>query len=233
MRLIAIDAALRACSVAVRDDGGLRAHDFVLRRRGHGDILAPMIRDVVAESGMGFRQLDAVVVTIGPGSYTGVRIGLAAARGLALAADCAIIGVTTLETVARAAADADGDMQAGMPIGVCLETQRREIYVQHFDPRLTPTCEPAAMLPEAARALFSSAPLLLAGDAAERVREALFAADPDVVSIAPGHGQPDAEIVARIAAERFATVDPAGQRDTPRPLYLRPPSVTVTAANKR
>ena len=190
-----------------------------------------MVRTVMAEAGMEFNALGAVAVTVGPGSYTGVRVGLAAARGLALAAGCAVLGVTTLEAVARAAHDASDTDAGAQPMLVCLETQRSDIYLQLFDPDLAPIGEPAAGPLDAVRALAPHGPLVLAGDAAERAHSLLDGGDAWTIRIAPGHGQPDAAVVAQIAAERLAT---AGRhRDTPRPLYLRPPSVTVTAANLR
>lgn len=232
MMILALDAALSGCSVAVRDDARLLAHDFAVGRRDRAaDVLMPMVRDVMAAAGVEYSALDAVAVTQGPGSYTGVRVGLAAARGLALAAGCAALGVTTLEVVARAARDALGADAGAPPILVCLQTQRADIYLQLFDAELAPVSEAAAGPIEVVRTLAPHGKLILAGDAAEQAGRLLDGDEARRIRIAPGVGQPDATVVAAIAAERLATASPPS--DTPQPLYLRPPSVTVTAANRR
>jgi tRNA threonylcarbamoyladenosine biosynthesis protein TsaB len=103
MNLLAFDSAQAACSAAVRRDSTLAARRFARMERGHAEALMPMIVAVLADAGIGFPALDAVAVTVGPGSYTGIRVGLAAAKGIALARGIPLIGVTTLEAVARAA----------------------------------------------------------------------------------------------------------------------------------
>ena len=87
MRVLAIDTALAACSAAVFDtqQGGIIARESLPMLRGHAEALMPLIRRIMDEAGTAFRDLDRVVVTTGPGSFTGLRVGIAAARGIALA----------------------------------------------------------------------------------------------------------------------------------------------------
>src|ERR1700735_3312874 len=98
MRLLAIDTALAACSAAVFDtrQGGIIARESLPMFRGHAEALMPLIRRIMDEAHTAFRDLDRVVVTTGPGSFTGLRVGIAAARGIALAADKPAGGAASL-----------------------------------------------------------------------------------------------------------------------------------------
>ena len=131
--------------------------------RGHAEALMPMIVAVLADAGIGFPALGAVAVTIGPGSYTGIRVGLAAAKGIALARGIPLIGVTTLEAVARAARD----QRPGAPVLVVLETKRADLYVQGFAADLAPLAPPLAIAPDAVRVPHGA---LIAGDGAPRIK---------------------------------------------------------------
>lgn len=102
MIVLAIDSALDACSVAVTRDGETLAHVSEQMNRGQAERLAPMVRDVAAQAGVSFDQIDRVAVTTGPGSFTGVRVGLSFARALALSLDKPCLGVSTLEALALA-----------------------------------------------------------------------------------------------------------------------------------
>lgn len=211
MNLLAFDSAQAACSAAVWRDGAVAARRAARMERGHAEALMPMVVATLADAGIGFAALDAVAVTVGPGSYTGIRVGLAAGKGIALARGIPLIGVTTLEAVARAA----GPERAGAPVYVALETKRADLYVQAFDATLRPLGPAAAIAPEAACV---PAGALVAGDGAVRLK-ARLAARGDV-AFARGDGIVDAAVVAEIAAARGASGPVA-------PLYLRPPDVTL------
>ena len=211
MNLLAFDSAQAACSAAVRRDGTLAARRFAHMERGHAEALMPMIVAVLADAGIGFPALDAVAVTIGPGSYTGIRVGLAAAKGIALARSIPLIGVTTLEAVARAARD----QRPGAPVLVVLETKRADLYVQGFTADLAPLAPPAAIAPDAVRVPPGA---LIVGDGALRLKQHI--AGRSDLTFADGDGIVDAAVVAAIAAER----GPSGPVS---PLYLRPPDVTM------
>lgn len=221
MRILALDTAAAACSVALWRDGGVPARRSAAMARGHAEALMPMVLEVLGEGG--FTGLDLIAVTVGPGAFTGLRIGLAAARGMALAGGLPCLGVTSLEAVARAVGDLDGG--AG-PLLVALESKRADLYVQVFGPDLEPLDSPRAVLPEDLAGLAGLVPgerVAVAGDAAGRAAEALGEAGvAAVLSAAPGI--PDAAVVAAIAAGRWR---PGAPLAPPSPLYLRPPDAIV------
>src|SRR5580693_9283048 len=102
MRVLAIDTALGACSAAVLDtaDGGIVASESLAMARGHAEALMPLVARVMQTACLAFHDLDRVVVTTGPGSFTGLRVGIAAARGLGVATGLPVIGVSTLSAYA-------------------------------------------------------------------------------------------------------------------------------------
>ncbi len=100
MRVLAIDTALEACGAAVIEDGAVRAQAQEFMAKGQAERLAPMVREVFDGAGCAPRDVERIVVTVGPGSFTGVRVGLAFARGLAVALAKPCIGIATLEALA-------------------------------------------------------------------------------------------------------------------------------------
>src|SRR6266508_1091530 len=102
MLILAIDTALDACAAAVLDTsaGGVIAQESQAMKRGHAEALMPLIARVMKASGVAFAALDRIAATTGPGSFTGLRVGLSAARGIALAAGKPVVGVTTLTAFA-------------------------------------------------------------------------------------------------------------------------------------
>lgn len=105
MLVLGIDTSLDACSVAIVRDGETLAHLREAMARGQAERLAPMVRDTATAAGVGFEQLDRVAVTTGPGSFTGVRVGLSFARALALSIGKPCVGVSTLEALALEAGE--------------------------------------------------------------------------------------------------------------------------------
>lgn len=141
MRTLAIDCATEACSVALFDGAELVAGDWRLLGRGHAEALVPMI---AALPGKGRAQ--RIAVALGPGSFTGLRVGLAAARGLALAWGAELVGYPTLTLVAAMARD-----QAGkQPVGVAMTGGHGEWFVQDFAADGAPAGAVASRRPEAA-----------------------------------------------------------------------------------
>lgn len=215
MRVLAIDTALANCAAAVLDDGAGSACFEACGEeigRGHAERLMDMIGEVMAETSTPFSALDRVAVTVGPGSFTGLRVGLAVARGFGLVLGKPVVGVTTLAAIARSCAPVDG----GAPLLVALPGKGDEVYCQQFDASGAPAGEPgvrtvsdlAATLPGDIR---------LAGSASDKVAGECGLSTDRILSL---RGFP----CIRDVAELGITADPA--RSSPSPLYLRPPDAT-------
>lgn len=145
LRLLAFETSGAALSAAVAEGGRLVACRHEDRVRGHAERLLPMLQQVLATAGWGWRSIELVVVTLGPGNFTGLRAGIAVARGLSLALGCPALGLGTLEVMAQAEAGRQPD--AG-PMQALLDARRGEVYAQPFADDLTPLDEPR-LLPEA------------------------------------------------------------------------------------
>ena len=235
MNLLGFDSACAACSAAVLRDDRIAAHSFRAMGRGHVEALVPMAAAVMADAGLEFSDLDFLAVTVGPGSFTGLRAGLAAAQGISRALGIPLLGVTTLQAVAFAAVRDTKDVPAGARLAVALETRRADLYLQSFDFDLSPLADASSVLPQDGAAMLPDCPVVLAGDGAARLNEALAKPGP-VVKIAPGPGLPDARDVACIAARRVATGEidrDDGNASHLRPVYLHPPHVTMPKAQGR
>ena len=215
MRVLAIDTALANCSVAVLDNGTETACYGAFGEeigRGHAERLMDMIGEVMAETSTAFSDLDRVAVTVGPGSFTGLRVGLSVARGFGLVLGKPVVGITTLAAIARAEARKDG---AG-PVLVALTGKGDEVYCQLFDDGGWPLGEAgvrtlsdlAASLPEDVR---------LAGSAAAKLAGVLNLSEDRILSTCGFPG-------IRDVAELGLTADPVVS--SPSPLYLRPPDAT-------
>src|SRR5271167_3769575 len=124
MKILAVDTALGACSAAILDDETVLAHRFVAMERGHAEALAPMVDEAMREAGMAFAKLDRLAVTTGPGTFTGQRVGLAFMRGLRVALNKPLAGITTLEAMVAAAFD---EVRASL-VAVLHEAKRGEVY---------------------------------------------------------------------------------------------------------
>ena len=216
-RLLALDCAGAACSAAVWCDGALSAARHAVMARGQSERLVPMVETVMAESGLGYEALDAIAVTCGPGGFTGVRIGLATARGLALASGRPLLGFSNFAVLAAAVSEPE---RSGRALAVTIDAKRADLYVEARDAAGTVLLEATALLPEDLDAGLPDGPLLLAGDAAETARAALEASGREVAVAGNAH-HADAAVLARLAAG----VEPDGSH-APRPIYLRPPDVS-------
>lgn len=174
-----------------------------------------MIAEVMREAGLGFADLTKIAVTNGPGSFTGVRAGVAAARGLALGCGAPVISVTSLEVMAMACVEALGEPERRDGFLVAHDARRGELYVQSFDQFGRALSEPALATPREA-AILAGKPGLAAGSGA-----ALVAAEArhlgETVRTALPALLPDARHLAHLALTREADGKPVS------PLYLRAP----------
>ena len=214
MRVLAIDTALAACSAAVLDTehGGIVAAESLPMTRGHAEALMPLVARVMHQAGIAFSDLDRVAVTTGPGSFTGLRVGIAAARGIALAADKPAVGLSTL-TAYAAPHMAEDD---SVPVVAAIDARHGHVYLQVFGPGGRTLSAPRlAPLREAVQAA-SAAPACIVGSAAQSVAAGLSQADAEPAAV-DARPAPDIAWVARIGAGL-----PEGQ-SPPRPQYLRAP----------
>ena len=214
MLILAIDTALDACAAAVLDTGTGRliAQELQAMKRGHAEALMPLIARVIKASGIAFTALDRIAVTTGPGSFTGLRVGLSAARGIALAANKPVVGLTTL---AAYAAPVVGQ-NTGQPTISAIDARHDQVYFQVVGGDGTSLIRPrVAPIDEALAASRFGAPHLV-GNAANILADRWQAdAPPFQVDAQPA---PDIGWIAWLGA---AIIDP----DTApaRPFYLRAP----------
>jgi tRNA threonylcarbamoyladenosine biosynthesis protein TsaB len=219
LRVLAIDSALDQSAVAIYDADLqiVLASRAVPMQRGHAEMLLPMIEEVLGAAGIGFSGLDRIAVTIGPGSFTGLRIGISAARGLALALSIPVVGVSTFAAFAAPFIA----FEPRRPVAVILDAKNAQAYLQEFDSEGTALAAPLALpLADVPKALVQPA-LIIIGTAAQPVLIPAKAQGKDV-HLAPCGPGPDIAMVARLGA--LADADSA----PPRPLYVRPPSASVS-----
>lgn len=225
MIVLGLDTAQAACSAALLKDGRLLAARHQPMQAGHAEALAPMVVDLLAEAGLAPAALNRIGVTIGPGTFTGLRIGLAFARALGGALECPVVGVTTLAALAAGAARRRPGAGAYL---AAIDARRQEIYVQLFAGDLAPLSEPALLpvesLEPVAAALTPAARLVAAGTGAALALAALSCEG----EIDADGTLPAAEDVAHLAA---ALADPANA--PARPLYLRAPDAKLLAPRRR
>lgn len=207
MIVLGLDTCLSACSVAVLDGERVLAHLAEPMARGHQERLAPMAEAAMAQAGVAFADLARIGATVGPGSFTGLRVGVAFAKGLSSALGVPAVGVGALEALAASA--------AGLSAAV-IDARRDQVYLQLFEdgqalmaPDVLSTGTAAARLAE----LAMGRPLSLVGSGAPLLAQA--APHAQVLALEGC----DARLVARLAARRPATPI--------RPLYLRAPDAKL------
>ncbi len=207
MRILAFDCAGAQCAAAIVADGRTLAEKRIASDRGHAQLLMPLLVELVAEAGLRFGDIDRFAVTTGPGSFTGIRVALAAAHGLALGTGKPIVGVTVFDVIAAQAAAA----RTFPRLLVAIDSRRAEIFVQLFDAAGIAQSEPAMLAPAAVTGWIGRGPVTLAGDGAAMLAPHLpSAGNLELPSLV------DPAVLARLAASCPAELPPA-------PFYLRPP----------
>jgi tRNA threonylcarbamoyladenosine biosynthesis protein TsaB len=203
--VLALDTCLASCSTALARDGETLGWRREAMLRGHQERLAGMTGEVVKAAGLDFAAVDRIGVTVGPGSFTGLRVGLAFAKGLALALDRPCVGVTTLEALA-AGVEGEG------PRAAVIDAGRGRVYLQTFAGEAA-TSGPDILFLELAIARLAeidpSGEITLTGPGAHLLDGAL----PRARTV--DNAAPDPRVVARLALNAPLV--------RPRPLYLRPP----------
>ena len=222
MRILAIDTATSSCSVALWWDGTVVSARKEKMSRGQAEALVPMIHNVLEEAKVMAKDLDLLAVTVGPGAFTGLRIGLATARGIALAAHIPCLGLTTTEVIAHGVKASV--WQQGTLL-VALDSKRKDIYAQAFQIGLKPIKEACAIDPAILGEwlLGAPGPFHVVGDARLQATSALIEAGHEPIIIESPE-VPDGSVLAELASQRWTRGDIL---ETPLPLYLRPPDVKL------
>ncbi len=223
MRVLAIDTALEACAAAVLDteSGVIAAHESLPMLRGQAEALMPLVKRVMERAGLTFAALDRVAVTTGPGSFTGLRVGIAAARGIGLAASKPVVGLSTLAAFAAPFIAADDTM----PVVAAIDARHGQVYLQVFGPgRRTIVAPRLCSLREALHAAAGGAPHLT-GTAATLLAAAWPKGEKPPSKVEQ-RSAPDIDWVARLGAAANEAASP------PKPLYLRAPDAQLQDASQ-
>jgi tRNA threonylcarbamoyl adenosine modification protein YeaZ len=216
MRILVVDSALADCLACVVQDAAVRAHRRVAAARGQASVLPVLVDEVLREAGVKAPQLDLIAATVGPGSFTGIRGGLALAHGIGVAAGVTVIGVTVGEALAEALPRL-GQRELWVAIG----SRRGRVFLSRAgtdDGRFAAFGLDALPLPE------RHAAVAVAGDAAIPVAAFLAARERDVMLT--DARQPQGRQVALVAARRFAGDLPPLPAQ---PLYVDPPEAKPPA----
>jgi tRNA threonylcarbamoyladenosine biosynthesis protein TsaB len=214
MLILAIDTALDACSAGVLDTrvSKLIAQESLPMKRGHAEALMPLIARVMKQASLAFTALDRIAVTTGPGSFTGLRVGLSAARGIALAAGKPIVGVTTLTAYAAPIVSANG----AAPVISAIDARHDHVYVQVVAGDGSPLMSPrVAAIEEVFAARRFGVPHLV-GNAAGILADRWPADAPSPFEV-DAQPAPDIAWVGWLGAAVSPDIAPA------RPYYLRAP----------
>jgi tRNA threonylcarbamoyladenosine biosynthesis protein TsaB len=214
MRVLAIDTALAGCSAAVLDlhRGGIVASETLSIARGHAEALIPLIARVMQHSVMEFAELDRIAVTTGPGSFTGLRVGISAARAIALAATKPAIGLSTLAGFA-APLIADDDSTNVVAV---IDARHAHVYLQIFGRGGRTLVAPRiATLRDAVR-LAVNGPARVVGSGAAMLAAA-WPKEAEPPLLVDDRGAPEIAWIARLGAAAAEGHGP------PKPLYLRAP----------
>ena len=210
MRGLAIDTALGLCSVVVFDDRGVVASRAEPMTKGHQERLAGLVRDVVAEAGEGFGALSRIGVVVGPGSFTGLRVGLAFALGLGAALDRPVIGLSAMDALAASAPEDGPDEVAAL-----IDARRGQVYARFWPGGTVPgPAEALSIEATQDRVRDMAGPRLLIGSGAALIQD--DRPDTALLSLAG----PSVQALARLTHTADPVSSPA------RPLYLRAPDAT-------
>jgi tRNA threonylcarbamoyladenosine biosynthesis protein TsaB len=208
MKVLAVDCAANLCAACIYDTGAAMELGRQVRDlgKGHAEHLMAVIEKALKTGGIGYPDLDAVAVSVGPGSFTGLRVGVSTARGLALALKIPAIGVTTLEALAAEGAATF----PGRAVLAALDAGREEIHAALYDEALVGTYGPSVATLAEAVTIAVGAGAVLAGTAAPLIAAAAGRA----FDTGPVAATADIATYARLASAR----EPG---EKPKPLYLR------------
>jgi len=220
MLILAIDTALAAAAACVYDAAADRvvAEERILLERGHAEAIVPLLQRVASQIPGGFASIARVAVTTGPGSFTGIRVGIAAAKAIGIAQDVDVVGISTLSALAAPLLAGDGPN-----VGCVIDARHGNVYFECFGPRGAVVHEAAVLPVRQAASRLSDAPTLLTGPGATLVAIEAWSQGRKA-EIAGESVSPSVEFVARLGAVAEAEESPA------RPFYLKAADVTPSGS---
>lgn len=225
MKLLALDTSMGNCSAAVAsEEDGILASRQAAMARGHAEALMPMVEAAMNEASLSFSELGRVAATTGPGSFTGVRIAIAAARGFALATGAELWGTDSLSVIA--ARVAEEGFSEGAPFAIAVDARRGSVYFATFDGAGARRAGPSLLDPGDAALSLQEDTWLVLGSGGQAVA---LAGKRDVKALHPGL-QPDAAALAMLALKASRAIPGL------KPYYLRPPDAkpqTAQAVERR
>jgi tRNA threonylcarbamoyladenosine biosynthesis protein TsaB len=180
MNILSFDTTGKHCQVAVITDQKIVYSQTRPSERVHSQWLIPMIQEGLETAKCAMENIDFIATTLGPGSFTGIRIGLATARGLSIATGTPIIGVTAFEVLAHQVLQIQSEQRN---ILVVIDSQRADIYTHFFDSRGQELMAPAALMPEDILEQIADEPLFVVGSGLGKIRYMLKKSSIDVVCL--------------------------------------------------
>ena len=220
LNVLAFDTVTSSCAIKIWQNHEILAEEQVFIDRGHAEVLVPLIESALVSAKLSYQELDLLAVTTGPGAFTGIRIGLATARSLAIVCKIPLIGITNFEALVHATPKPD---RVGRRILVVLETKRSDFYICMYDENLSVLVGPRTIGGAELGLLVQKGTLLLAGDAIERALP--FLEVPGIQVVKPASKTyVDPAIIAELAV---SMVSRGVALDKPVPFYLKPPDVNV------
>jgi tRNA threonylcarbamoyladenosine biosynthesis protein TsaB len=211
MLILAFDTTAAACSVAIWRDDKVLGFEQAEMKQGQAEALVPMIERALVDCGIDYAALDLLAVTVGPGSFTGVRVGIATARAMGLAANKPVVGVRTTEVLAAAAPEKSARILAAV------DTKRGDLYAQLFDQNRMPHGGIRVVALSDLAQWVGPEPMIVVGDAAAAVVDALGY----YASLSAASPLPDPATLARLASTRESS------NQNLVPVYARAPDAAI------
>lgn len=223
MKVLAFDTSLGGCSVAVVDTvTGAATSDVQPMARGQSEVLVPIVQSVIEKSGIPFEQIDLIVTTVGPGAFTGLRIGLSTARSFGLALDKPVDGILTTEASAAGFFNQNKELEKNLL--VVIETKRDDFYAQSFSKEIKAIDDASALPVETLLANYQGFELNVCGDGCGRLREELGKNWPENWTLFEHYDLIDPEVMAVLAAAAHEN----GNARPADPVYLRGADVSLS-----
>jgi tRNA threonylcarbamoyladenosine biosynthesis protein TsaB len=214
MKILSVDTAHGSCSVALMIDGTVVTHVHDTQISKQAEMLFSIIEGILSESDIGYKDLDLLSVNTGPGSFTGIRLGVAAIKGISLVTDIPIIAVTSLQAIAGVSIGKDGDILA------VLDAKRNQVYCQLFDNSLNELSDPSMLDYHEIQNLNFRGKTYILGNGANLVEKNLLKAGVDI-TIMDFSFTSNAVLVANLANIKFTSTHL--MNNSLSPLYIRSP----------